>query len=292
MKSYLFNYRTLLIYLSQIALLSCNPELEDSNDPCNGANGVGNGGGGGGNNVSGGVSHSCGITDFHNPNLNYESIQDTDGNTYKTIVIGDQTWMAENLNTSVYRNGDPIENINDIHDWLHSDTIEAGAWCYYNNNGNAFECPYGKLYNFYAINDSRGICPIGWHVPSDSEWQELIGFIDPAINLSANGSAGGAESDTAGYAMNSIWEEPLFVGFTTNRVGFSNIGAGVRYSNPFSNDFDAIGVLSCYWSSTSQVNPINQSSLTVKGRMIGTLNVVYRLDYPTYAGLSLRCVED
>jgi uncharacterized protein (TIGR02145 family) len=277
------NYRFVFVGLMTLFMQSCNPDVEDTNDPSNN--------GGSGNNNGGGANHSCGIANLHNPSLIYGSVQDADDNTYKTIVIGDQTWMAENLNTSVYRNGDPIENITEIHDWLHSDTIEEGAWCYYNNNGSAFECPYGKLYNYYAINDPRGVCPVGWHVPSDGEWQELIGTIDPAINLSANGYSA-FESDSASFAMTSIWELPSPF-LNTNRVGFSSLEAGHRFPIPTQqNDFEGVGNYSSYWSSTSQVNPQNQSEIHVKGRMISWVGHLYRLDYPTNAGLTIRCVID
>ena len=95
---------------------------------------------------------------------------DKDGNTYKTIKIGKQKWMAENLNVSSYRNGDPIPQVQDKDEWA---KLTTGAWCYYENdveNGKI----YGKLYNWYAVNEPRGLAPEGWHISNDDEWGILI----------------------------------------------------------------------------------------------------------------------
>jgi hypothetical protein len=100
-----------------------------------------------------------------NPNLTYGSLIDIDGNEYKTISIGTQTWMAENLKTTKYRNGDPIPNVTDDTEW---GKLSTGAYCDYDNipDNSAI---YGKLYNWYAVDDSRNIAPTGWHVPTDKE---------------------------------------------------------------------------------------------------------------------------
>jgi hypothetical protein len=113
--------------------------------------------------------HTCSAIGVHNSNLTYGSLTDQEGNVYKTIVIGNQEWMAENLNTSIYRNGEPIENVVDSSQWT---TLSTGIWCYYNYDSQ-FECPYGKLYNWYAVADPRNVCPTGWHVPSDAEFDVL-----------------------------------------------------------------------------------------------------------------------
>src|SRR5262245_15639657 len=85
------------------------------------------------------------------------------------IVIGTQQWMAKNLDVAFYRNGDPIPKVNDGTAWAN---LTTGAWCYYNNDSTQSK-KYGKLYNWYAVNDPRGLAPAGWHIPSDSEWTTM-----------------------------------------------------------------------------------------------------------------------
>jgi len=91
---------------------------------------------------------------------------DIDGQTFDIVVIGSQTWMAENLNVSHFLNGDPIPHVQTNEEWLKAAENRRPAWCYYNNdpvNGKK----YGKLYNWFAVNDSRGLAPPGWHIPTD-----------------------------------------------------------------------------------------------------------------------------
>lgn len=153
-----------------------------------------------------------------NPNLNYGEVSDIEGNKYATIKIGDQTWMAQNLRTSRYANGDTIYNYRESWKWNSSTN---GAWVHYNNDS-AFDQLHGKLYNWYAINNPKNICPIGWHVPSDQDWSILIDFL------------GG--SDYAGRRMksklNGAWANE-YHGRKTNVVpsnesGFSAIASGSR----------------------------------------------------------------
>ncbi len=103
-----------------------------------------------------------------------EIIKDIDGNVYTSIVIVDTEWMVENLKTTRYCNGDEIRNLTSDTEWSDPEaTGSAGAWSYYNNDSSYNE-PYGKLYNWFAVNDQRGVCPCGWRVPSITEWIQLI----------------------------------------------------------------------------------------------------------------------
>jgi uncharacterized protein (TIGR02145 family) len=149
-----------------------------------------------------------------NPNLSYGSLTDIDGNTYKTIIIGSQTWMAENLKTTHYRNGDPISNITDSLEWLHNPT---DIYCYY-KNVSGWNTIYGKLYNGYVVIDTRNIAPLGWHVPSTAEWTTLInycgGFDNAGCKLKESGSV--------------HWQNPD--DYSTNESGFTAVGAGFRDS--------------------------------------------------------------
>ena len=92
---------------------------------------------------------------------------------FKSVKIGSQTWMTENLNVSTFRNGDPIPEVKTQEEWERAGENKQPAWCYYNNDP-ANGAKYGKLYNWYAVNDPRGLAPFGWHVPNDAEWMELI----------------------------------------------------------------------------------------------------------------------
>ena len=125
---------------------------------------------------------SCALTksvnDPSQPSNGYgENITDVDGNVYKTVIIGTQHWMAQDLNTSKYSDGTPIPNITDNNQWLQS---TSPAWCYYGNDP-AFGEVYGKLYNAYALipknNGGKNICPTGWHVSTDAEWLTLVEYL-------------------------------------------------------------------------------------------------------------------
>lgn len=107
--------------------------------------------------------------------INYlpTTVSDADGNVYHTIAIGPQIWMAENLKTTKFRNGDPIPNITDVTAW---ENLTSGAYCYYRNDIVNITT-FGMLYNWYAVNDSRNIAPTGWHVPSDAEWSTLRSWL-------------------------------------------------------------------------------------------------------------------
>jgi uncharacterized protein (TIGR02145 family) len=216
------------------------------------------------------TAHTCGATNVHNPAKTYGTMTDQQGNVYRTIVIGNQEWMAENLKTSVYRNGDPIANVTDNNQWA---SLTTGAWCYYNNDSQ-YDCPYGKLYNWYACTDSRGLCPIGWHVPTFTDWNNLDYFVE--LSSEQLKSTGTLESGTG------LWHAPNTN--ANNNLGFSAIPGGIRN---FSNgSFSAIG------------NSSNLSSTTIAGPVWS-----YILDYSnSYTflydntvesdGLNVRCIKD
>jgi uncharacterized protein (TIGR02145 family) len=107
---------------------------------------------------------------FH-PEFSYGNLIDIDGNTYKTIEINGEVWMAENLRTTRFNNGDSIANILAHSQWI---STSAPAWCHYNNDP-IYECPYGKLYNTYVSMDPRNVCPVGWHVSTIEEYAAMVG---------------------------------------------------------------------------------------------------------------------
>jgi uncharacterized protein (TIGR02145 family) len=119
-------------------------------------------------------------------------VADGEGNIYNTVHIGNQCWTQSNLNVTKFRNGDDIANLTNGSQWSGTPPSATGAWCSYNNNS-ANDATNGKLYNWYAVNDSRGLCPTGWHVPSDGEWTTLTN------GLGGTSVAGGAMKTTTGW---------------------------------------------------------------------------------------------
>lgn len=106
-----------------------------------------------------------------------EQVKDFDGNVYPTVTIGTQVWMAENLRVTHYRDGTPIPNVTGSGEWSE---LTKGAYCWYQNNAVQFRTTHGALYNYYAVADPRKISPVGWHIPSDSEWAILESLLGGA----------------------------------------------------------------------------------------------------------------
>ena len=110
-----------------------------------------------------------------NPDLTYGTMFDIDGNSYRTITIGDQIWMAENLRTTKYRNGDNMPNINSNSEWV---ALTSGGYSNYDNETDLDKlATNGSLYNWFAVSDNRNIAPEGWHVATYDEWTELGGWV-------------------------------------------------------------------------------------------------------------------
>jgi uncharacterized protein (TIGR02145 family) len=118
--------------------------------------------------------HTCGAKEIHNPELEYGMVKDYDGNEYKTIAIGSQVWMAENLKSAHFQNGDPIPHLKKRWEWLQTG---SPAFCWYKKDSAKYESPYGKLYNWYAAADPRNVCPAGWHVPTPFDWNLLQNYL-------------------------------------------------------------------------------------------------------------------
>ncbi|WP_395048653.1 fibrobacter succinogenes major paralogous domain-containing protein [Flavobacterium sp.] len=172
-----------------------------------------------------------------NPNDNNNNtlpVSDIDGNIYNVIQIGSKTWMQKNLNVSKYRNGDIIPQITDPTQWKNTTT---GAWCYYKNDINNGQI-YGKLYNWYAVNDPRGLSPQGWHISSNDEWVVLIGYLGGDM--------------LAGYTMKELgvthWSATTPE--TTNSSGFMGLPGGFSSYGAFS----GIGLTGWWWTSSQETN--------------------------------------
>jgi uncharacterized protein (TIGR02145 family) len=198
-----------------------------------------------------------------NPNLIYGSISDRDGNTYKTIKIGTQEWMAENLRTRSFKNGDFISTTKIPTADISQETEPKYQWAYDGKESNVI--PYGRLYTWYAVNDKRGICPEGWHVPNEQEWDTLTTYLRPNTynSLIETGSK---------HWLNNL--------SSTNSSGFTAIGSGCRRETFFM----LINVSANYWTSqpysgTNGVMRTSERAFT-RGVMEKT------------AGLAVRCIKD
>lgn len=212
---------------------------------------------------------------YLNPDLTYGSVADCSGNTYATIEIGNQVWMAENLSTTCYANGDPITNVTDNTQWSN---VTTGAWVHHSND-TTYENPYGKLYNWYAVTDPRNACPTGWHVPTDQEWTVLID------HLGGNNGAGEKMKSSGGQ----YWYNPYNEG--TNESGFSGLPGGAHYSSGTSAELRTSGI---WWSSAeheSESSPgMYNYAKTLK--LVGSSSYAYESWNYKRTGYSVRCVKD
>ena len=164
------------------------------------------------------------------------TVVDIDGNVYRTVKIGSQIWMAENLRVIHYRNGDPIQNDASVYSWGHS-CKTWGAYCEYDNDINNV-ITYGRLYNWFAVNEERLLAPVGWHVPSDAEWKQLerhIGLRE--IELDKYGSRGFNEN---GRSAN-VKERLIATGFSLIFGGHRQCAGDCMYLG--------MGMTACFWTS-------------------------------------------
>jgi uncharacterized protein (TIGR02145 family) len=193
---------------------------------------------------------------------------DIDGNSYDTVKIGSQFWMKQNLTTSHYRNGDLIPEVTGDLPWV---SLTTGAWCWYSNDPASFATTYGKLYNWFAVNDPRGLAPLGWHIPSDAEWTTLT------TSLGGASVAGGTMKE-AGLLH---WVSPNFQ--ATNSSRFTGLPGGMRRGDSLSNSIGSIGD---WWSSTEYGTNAWSYYLYYSS---AELYRDYNFKTP---GISVRCVKD
>lgn len=194
-------------------------------------------------------------------------VTDIDGNMYETVNIDENIWMAENLRVTRYRTGDPIPYIDGMAEW---GALENGAVVHY-ENADIYNNMYGKLYNWYAAIDRRGICPIGWRVPTEEDWTAL-----------AN-SLGGIE--TAGGKMKARgtrdWANPNVA--ATNESGFSGLPGGTRR---YDGEFMGIGEIGFWWSAT-QTGPVSAWS---RGLYHAERRLI-KANHSKNHGFSIRCIK-
>jgi len=211
---------------------------------------------------------------------NQSTVTDIDGNVYPIVQIGTQCWMKENLKVSKYRNGDLIPtNLSDAA-W---EAATTGAYAIYNNDA-ANNTTYGKLYNWFAVVDSRNLCPTGWHVPSDGEWKTLEIYLGMSTTDADLEGARGSAQNVGGKlkSTSSLWFAPNTG--ATNESGFSGLPGGSRNS---SGDYYDIGYLGSWWSSTE--NSTTDAWYRFLYYYYGSSD---RYDYNKRGGFSVRCLRD
>jgi uncharacterized protein (TIGR02145 family) len=210
-------------------------------------------------------------TSQFNLNKTYGSVSDIDGNIYKTIQIGNQTWMAENLRVSKFNNGSPINQVTINNSFYNNGNP---AWCIYNDSVQ-YDNPYGKFYNEFVVTNSNNVCPIGWHVPSYSEYETLKN------NLPSIDHNGGAIKAT-GY---NFWKSPN--SGATNESGFSAVGSGIREDLNYTNGKE----ICQFWLQDNYFFALGYYTFSgsngIGNLSLGNAGIPYAGD-----GYTIRCVKD
>jgi len=194
----------------------------------------------------------------------FGTITDVDNNTYKTVKINGQEWMAQNLRTSRYFDNSFIDKVIDSASWVNT---TDGAWIWYNNDFN-YETPYGKLYNWHAVNSGK-LCPENWHVPSENEWMamrdSLLMFTPPGGALK--------ERDT------DHWNSPNTG--ANNQTGFTGIPGGLRPGG-----YQSLGEHGYFWSSTA-----SSATEAVAFYLYAVSADLFSSNQEKFVGASVRCVR-
>lgn len=251
MKTKVFNLRNALLlnWLLIILLYTCaKDEIKNSDNPSNDR-----------------------TTANFNPDKLYGTVIDIDGNIYNTIIIGTQEWMAENLRTTHYQNGENIPEIMEIDAWR---DLSIGALCNYQNTHNLDSiATYGRLYNWYAVNDNRKLAPRGWHIPSMDEWSILFDYL-------GGDSVAGCKLKESGVAH---WIQNNYE--SINETGFTALPGGHR---TYERDFIRMGYNGSWWSNTDGGSTYNAFFIYFNNENCDILNLLDdKLD-----GRSVRCLKD
>jgi len=200
----------------------------------------------------------------------YGTVSDIDGNIYKTVQIGNQTWMAENLKTTKFNDGTSIPYVTDNTEW---GNLTTSGYSWY-NNAESYKPSYGALYNWYAVTNNRNLCPIGWHAPSDSEWTTL------STNLGGSDVAGGKLKEIG----TTNWLPPN--SGANNSSGWTGLPGGVRRGDGLFVNMHFLGL----WWTTSETS---DSGVAISAYLNSDISNLYLIDYSTMnLGSSVRCIKD
>ena len=193
------------------------------------------------------------------------TIKDSDGNRYNILRIGNQVWMGENLNVSTFRNGDSIPEAKSAEEWIRLGSEGKPAWCSLENDSTNV-VKYGRLYNWYAVNDPRGLAPKGWHIASDDDWTYLINNLGGGVIAASRMRVTTMESEN-------------------NRdIQFAGLAAGAR---ALDGTFYGIASHGYWWTSTAQ----SETSAWIRMLNYEKCDILF-LIYNKGIGLSVRCVKD
>lgn len=237
---------SLIIATVAIVLSSCSKDDDSPSNPTNGK-----------------------TTAIFNSSVTYGTMTDQDGNVYKTVTIGTQTWMAENLRTTKYNDGTAIPFVTASSAWSN---LRTDAYCNYENTNNIDTiATFGRLYNWYAVNTGK-LAPTGWHVPTDAEWTTLTNYL-------GDGSVAGGKLKETGTTH---WASPNTG--ATNESGFTALPGGYRY---FDGPFDNVGNY-CYWWSATDENPDRAWNRFVGYNHVGVVGT----GSIKKSGISVRCLRD
>ena len=202
-----------------------------------------------------------------------ECIKDIDGNVYKTVIIGKQQWMAQNLNTRRFNDGTNITNVIDNKEWYNS---SSPNWCFTNNDSvlpNIYNI--GKLYSGNVITSTKNVCPSGWHIPSDSEWDILINYLGGDL----------LAADKLKEISNNVWDNSVN---SSNISLFTALPGGSRQS---AGDFTSIGNYAYFWCFNKSSNVIG--NYTIVSVTASTKKYLYpSASKNINIGLSVRCIKD
>ncbi len=214
--------------------------------------------------------------DFQSPVI----VTDIDGNVYSTVIIGTQTWMAENLKVTRYRDGTEVTHVTDNAAWAN---LTTEAYCIYSNNAENEVDTYGALYNWYALNDSRNIAPEGWHVPTDDEWKELEMALGMSQEQADQGSSWRGTDEGDKLKSTSGWYNG---GNGNNSSGFTALPGGYRYDGT-TGDYGNITISGYFWTATESSSGYGWNHTLIYSESRISRGFAFKK-----SGHSVRCVKD
>ncbi len=223
-------------------------------------------------------SNELTITTKQFPVINYGAVTDVEGNVYKTVQIGEQNWMAENLKTTLYNDGSPIPHITNNLEWSR---LTQGAYCWYDNDMETHKNEYGALYNYYAVIDGRNLCPSGWHVPSDSEFDELT---------SCENQYESCEEYHRHCFIKEAGNAHWFYPYNTNETGFTGLPGGFRQALDYDDKelyglFRGVGGYGFLWPIDGEYFCLSTNDNVTLGNEAGFI-------HSPMNGYSVRCLEN